>query len=1046
MRLSACRWLARADAGPAFGRSAVVLAVAAVGLFGMGLGAAAQEREPLDPFAPANVRVVAEAWGEITVGWDVADGEEGRPPPTGYQALFREMMIEPGGQPDPGRSWQYWPDREVAPDARVARVWDLDPNVWYELTVIAVHDDGHVWSEESVVAYTGSAPGVRLAGSPSDVRVTAEGLGSVTLAWGPPGDDVASSVIGYEVWYVVRSDYQSGEGSWVMSDATVGADARAWLIEGLVDFQEYYVIVAAITEAGRGKFSPLVYAVPGRGGLEPPAAPTSIRVVAEGDGSVTVGWEAAEVEEGRPQPTGYRIRYRAAASDPGAEPNLDAWFSSSLFGSEARQGAVQRLINNTWYEFRVQSVAGDWSEDSVLARPADTPMQVRLPGAPANLRAVAKGPGSVTVAWEPPADDGGSPVTGYEIWYTRRQDRRIAGGHVMSAVLSATVTEHAVAGLVDYQLYEVIVAAVNEAGRGLFASEWATANRDDHDPAGLIADHQLARAYSLGTDIWEVWVCDVADGQLRVDVGSATALLNREITPYFAWLSAGKYGPEFVAGGTVEADPNVSSDHARDYGCDDRVAEVSEGGTEGAVIILDKEDVVSSGGAGSWEGSFVDDMWQVTTASFPDNGRDIVLTAGAVLPTSAYCSDCDYPDHIDLDVVAHEMGHALGWPHSYGGNRPETSESLLAIGKEIDEYDNPMDMVSGSPYEPQRRKHGLVAGTIAPNRYAAGWIDSEDVAFHQDPYGSYLLAPIGRSGTQMLVLPTGEPGHFISLGARVARGYDAGIPSEGVEVYRIDQRATQCGEEPPENPNRLSCTGLDRRTRQVPPPRDDDRDIDELTDHVYGPGEGLTIEGYRVEITERVSGRFRVWVGNPHEGTFADDENSVHESAINSLAHTGVFEGTECAERRVCPNQPLLRWVMAVWITRALNETPTRSHSRTRFADVGENAWWARYVELLADLEITAGCNTDPLSYCPDQPVTRAQMATFLVRALNLNPAPSAGFTDTENTTHEANVDALAAAGITAGCNTDPLSYCPDQPVTRAQMATFLIRALRITP
>ena len=126
--------------------------------------------------------------------------------------------------------------------------------------------------------------------------------------------------------------------------------------------------------------------------------------------------------------------------------------------------------------------------------------------------------------------------------------------------------------------------------------------------------------------------------------------------------------------------------------------------------------------------------------------------------------------------------------------------------------------------------------------------------------------------------------------------------------------------------------------------------------------------------------------------------------------------------------------------------TPTRADPEARFADVDPDAWWANYVELLADLGITAGCKTDPLRYCPHQPVPRAQMATFLVRALDLDPAPSAGFADTEGNTHQANIDALAAAGITAGCKTDPLRYCPDQPVTRAQMATFLVRALRITP
>ena len=215
---------------------------------------------------------------------------------------------------------------------------------------------------------------------------------------------------------------------------------------------------------------------------------------------------------------------------------------------------------------------------------------------------------------------------------------------------------------------------------------------------------------------------------------------------------------------------------------------------------------------------------------------------------------------------------------------------------------------------------------------------------------------------------------------------------------------------------------------------------------MYGPGEGLTVEGFQVEVTERVSGRFRVWVGNPYKGEFADDEGNVHESSVNKLAEAGVFEGTECDERRICPNEPLLRWVMAVWIARALNETPARADPEARFADVAPDNWWASYVELLADLGITAGCKTGPLRYCPDKPVTRAQMATFLVRALDLDAAPSAGFADTEGNTHEANVDALAAVGVTAGCKTDPLRYCPDKPVTRAQMATFLVRALRLIP
>ena len=173
-----------------------------------------------------------------------------------------------------------------------------------------------------------------------------------------------------------------------------------------------------------------------------------------------------------------------------------------------------------------------------------------------------------------------------------------------------------------------------------------------------------------------------------------------------------------------------------------------------------------------------------------------------------------------------------------------------------------------------------------------------------------------------------------------------------------------------------------------------------------------------------------------------DDDGGVHEPSINRLAAAGVLEGTECGERSICPDEPVLRWVMAVWMTRALDQAPESSDAGSRFADVDPDAWWASYVERLADLEVTRGCGTDPLRYCPDRPVTRAQMATFLVRALDLGAAPAAGFADTAGSTHEASIDDLAAAGVTRGCGTDPLRYCPGRAVTRAQMATFLVRAL----
>lgn len=98
-------------------------------------------------------------------------------------------------------------------------------------------------------------------------------------------------------------------------------------------------------------------------------------------------------------------------------------------------------------------------------------------------------------------------------------------------------------------------------------------------------------------------------------------------------------------------------------------------------------------------------------------------------------------------------------------------------------------------------------------------------------------------------------------------------------------------------------------------------------------------------------------------------------------------------------------------------------------------------IDWLGESGITKGCNPPANDeFCPHDPVTRGQMAAFLVRALDLPPAPDAGFTDDDLSPFEADISALAGAGITFGCT--PTTFCPTAPVTRAQMAAFLHRAL----
>ena len=109
------------------------------------------------------------------------------------------------------------------------------------------------------------------------------------------------------------------------------------------------------------------------------------------------------------------------------------------------------------------------------------------------------------------------------------------------------------------------------------------------------------------------------------------------------------------------------------------------------------------------------------------------------------------------------------------------------------------------------------------------------------------------------------------------------------------------------------------------------------------------------------------------------------------------------------------------------------------FTDIGSSPFYGD-IEWLVDQGITSGCSTT--RFCPTAAVTRAQMASFLVRALDLPATSRDYFRDDETSPHEADINRLAAAGIASGCDTG--RFCPGAKVSREQMASFLSRALAL--
>ena len=113
------------------------------------------------------------------------------------------------------------------------------------------------------------------------------------------------------------------------------------------------------------------------------------------------------------------------------------------------------------------------------------------------------------------------------------------------------------------------------------------------------------------------------------------------------------------------------------------------------------------------------------------------------------------------------------------------------------------------------------------------------------------------------------------------------------------------------------------------------------------------------------------------------------------------------------------------------------------FSDVPLNYWAHDSIIKIYELAITGGCQPAPLMYCPEHPVSRAQMAVFLLRGIRgesyAPPDIESQFADAAGHWAQDWIDALASDGITSGCGNG--NFCPESLVTRAQTAVFLLRA-----
>lgn len=174
---------------------------------------------------------------------------------------------------------------------------------------------------------------------------------------------------------------------------------------------------------------------------------------------------------------------------------------------------------------------------------------------------------------------------------------------------------------------------------------------------------------------------------------------------------------------------------------------------------------------------------------------------------------------------------------------------------------------------------------------------------------------------------------------------------------------------------------------------------------------------------------------------------SPHKADIDCLGYFGVTNQAGTFD----PGGVVSRWQMALFMTRAHNvfgrSLPTGADQG--FTDIASlSPEYQTAINQLKQLSVTAG--TTPTTFDPDGSVTRWQMALFLTRlvtaaSVTLPPVESTGFTDIGGLP-QATQDAIAqlkSLGVTQG--TSPTTFGPEDTVTREQMASFIVRTLRVT-
>ena len=987
----------------------------------------------------------------LNVSWR-APGDDGGRALAGYDVEYR------------AEGAASWTEHASATTALSARIVSLTNEQRYEVQVRA-RNGVHTGEWATVTVAPLGVPDAP--GAPSATSEDRE----LEISWAAPGNGGASPVTGYDIQYRAKDS----PGSWTLDRS--GVAAPSWTVDGLDNGVVYEVQVRARNSLGPGRWSPSVEAAP----FTVPGAPAGV-AASPGDEALVVQWDAP-ADDGGNAVLDYKVQYRT--SSPQGQWEVDSDAVSGLTWT------IDGLVNTTAYNVSVQArnTRGHGRAASSGAVPS------AAPGLPRNVR-TESGNRELAVQWTAPADDGGSEVLDYTVRYRTRspQGQWVLDGDAVSG-LTWTID-----GLVNGTAYDVSVQARNANGLGPFATTADT-------PLTVPGAPQRLTVSPADAELEVHWEAPFDDGgstvatyriQYRV-TGSGSGWTVSGINPADSFsqtiggLVNGRSYDVCVRAGNANGlgvCTEASAVPAARPGRPDNVETAGQNASvrlewsppayTGGVPVSGYEVRYQAEGATYWRNVSASPQqsdpasWWVVVGSLT-NGTPYRLQVRAVGPggegpwAQAGATTADPPGSLAGLTVREGPGELVAqWAPPANArtsgideyqveHRPKHGSQPWAPAE--DRSDDGLTasisgLIGGTAHQVRARAVNF-AGDAGPWRTAEGTpamlhgLSISGAAAHEDAGTAAFVVSLSGANNWPVTVDyrtfdgTAESGTDYEPTSGTLT-FNPGNSSKTFSVPIIDDSLEESSETIIAELSRPTNAVLSTQSEATAIILDDETLPSTTTTTTPGPtggggggggGGGPATPTESVEIEGAGFAAAAASATLVAAGLDGDGSYTLRWTAAGPDGFTAAAD----SEEFVLAPPAAGAYTITVTVTNADGDTLTDTTTLTVLGDIAGHHF-VNEILWLAEQGITAGCTA--YAFCPNDHVSRGQMAAFLSRALELPAASVDLFDDDNSSTHENDINRLALAGITAGCASR--AYCPNDHVSRGQMAAFLSRALEL--